>query len=340
MKNMNTKFPFGLIAICLLTISFFQLSCTSLQQSTASIAKDDLYDIPTKVSSNDNSNSQTETLQQDEQEDASYQEYQNYQDDRYLRLKVANRNRWTSIDDYGYWNDPRYNFAYYPSYLGWNSWYSGYYGNSWYHPFGYSIGLGWGGYYPYMNSFYSVGWGWNDYGWGFGGLGYGMGWGGYGYGWNPFYAGYWNPYGPIYYNNYYGGGLIQHPIRLRDRIPVQPGRTNLAAYNNFNRNYSSNGVRPNGVSMHSRNVNSATLNKNNFGSLIRRAVNNNANYQSSNRASQNLERPTRNSNYNQFNSNPARVSSNNTSSPSSNSSSNSSGGGHFVGGGRRGGGGK
>jgi hypothetical protein len=41
-----------------------------------------------------------------------YQDYQSYQDDRYLRLKVANRNRWSTIDDWGYWNDPRFNNAF------------------------------------------------------------------------------------------------------------------------------------------------------------------------------------------------------------------------------------
>jgi len=43
----------------------------------------------------------------DEQE---YQEYISSQDDAYLRRKVTNRNRWSTIDDFSYWNDCRYNF--------------------------------------------------------------------------------------------------------------------------------------------------------------------------------------------------------------------------------------
>lgn len=344
MKNRKTKIHFSLIGISLLAFSFLQTSCTSLQQSTASIAKDDLYDGPSTSSTtrayNKNERAQETVVNTDEEE--NYQEYQNYQDDRYLRLKVANRNRWSAIDDFGYWNDPRFNYAYYPSYLGWNSWYSGYYGASWYNPFGYSIGMGWGGYYPYMNSYYSMGWGFNDYfGMGYGGFGYGIGYGGFGYGWNPLYAGYWNPYGAIYYGNYWGGGFPHNTIRFRERIPVQPGRTNLASYNNNYRNFNSNGVRPSGVSNTPRNINSANINNNNFGNLMRRAASSNANYQSNNNGQMNnLERPARFSNSNQFNSSPIR--SNSTSSPSFNSggsgNSGGGGGGHFIGGGRRGGG--
>jgi hypothetical protein len=341
MKNQKTNIHFGLVGICLLAFSFLQTGCTSLQQSTASIAKDDLYDSPSTPSSKVYERTSVATANETSVDnEEQYQEYQNYQDDRYLRLKVANRNRWNAIDDFGYWNDPRYNFAYYPSYMGWNSWYSGYYGASWYNPFGYSIGLGWGGYYPYMNSFYNMGWGFNDFGFGYGGIGYGMGFGGFGYGWNPYYAGYWNPYGPIYYGGYFGGGLPYNGIRLRDRIPVQPGRTNLAGYNNNNRNFNSNGFRPSGINNSSRNINSATMNNNNFGNLVRRAVNSNANYQSNNN-NNTLERPARFSGQNQFNTNSNRVS-NSVSSPSFNTGGGGGhtggGGGNFVGGGRRGGG--
>lgn len=345
MKKQKTTTNLRRSAACIVAFSFFISGCTSLQQSTAVVA-DDLYDNP--------SPKQIQSSVAVAQDDAeNYQDYQNYQDDRYLRLKVANRNRWSSIDDFGYWNDPRYNNAYYPSYMGWNSWYAGYYGASWYNPFG-VYSMGWGGYYPYMNSYYSLGWGFNDFGFGYGGYGgfgyAGLGFG-YGYGWNPYYS---------YYGigGYYGGGYPLHGGQYYQRVPVQPNRTNLAAYNNRGtRNFNSNeGIRPSSVGNFagSRNINSATINNNNnsFGSLVRRAISSNSMNGSSDLNS--LERPSRFSNNsihsNRTNSNGNYVAprvSNNISSPSNFSSGGSSGGfrssggaggGGFVGGGRRGGG--
>ncbi len=40
-----------------------------------------------------------------------YQEYVGSQDDRYLRMKIANRGRWNSLDNFDYWNDSRYDFG-------------------------------------------------------------------------------------------------------------------------------------------------------------------------------------------------------------------------------------
>ena len=106
------------------------------------------------------------------------EEYQNYissQDDRYLRMKVANRGRWNSLDDYSYWNDSRYDFGCYNY-----SYFSSY--NNALNPF-------------YWNNPFGL----NNPGWG---LGYSMGYGSmynpysyYGYGWNnPFYT-------VVFYNN-------------------------------------------------------------------------------------------------------------------------------------------
>lgn len=39
-----------------------------------------------------------------------YQENITSQDDRYLRMKVQNRDRWQPIDDYSYWYDSRYDY--------------------------------------------------------------------------------------------------------------------------------------------------------------------------------------------------------------------------------------
>lgn len=41
-----------------------------------------------------------------------YNEYAANSDDNYLRMRVRNRYQWDAIDDYAYWNDPRYDFGY------------------------------------------------------------------------------------------------------------------------------------------------------------------------------------------------------------------------------------
>lgn len=37
-----------------------------------------------------------------------YEEYISAEDDRYLRMKIQNRDRWSELDDYSYWNDSRF----------------------------------------------------------------------------------------------------------------------------------------------------------------------------------------------------------------------------------------
>ena len=403
-KKANTNFR--LIAICLVTFSLFGTSCTSLQQS-ASIATDDLYTTPNNTNNtiasnkkvisaenwgmpnkvqNYNSNQQNNSTSQNNSNNSEgvnadseeYQDYQNYQDDRYLKLKVANRNRWSTIDDWGYWNDPRFNNAFYPSYMGWNSWYTGYYGASWYYPFGSSFSLGWGGYNPYSSFGYGMGWGFNDFGYGgfgyngfgFGGFGYGgFGYGGFGYGgWNPYYAGYWNPYANYYQ---YGGMFGGNPINIRNYdkfVPVQSNRTNLNPYmknmgqfrrvadvrenGSFVNSNNNTGARSNTPSsFRNSNSNSATNsnansnitqpNSSSFSSLIKRVMNVNSNERAAsfNNSSKNYS--------NQNNSNQSNTPIRSSSSPSfsapassGSGSGGSSGGGGFIGGGRRPGGGK
>ena len=229
MNTLKTTANLRLFALGIVMLSFLMSSCTSLQQTTT-IATDDLYYAPNKQVA------ETQAVAANEED--GYQDYQNYQDDRYLRMKVANRNRWSGIDDWGYWNDPRFNYSYYPSYMGWNSWYTGYYGSSWYSPFGPSYSMGWGGYSPYSSFGYGLGWGgyYDNFAFGYGGFGYGgFGYGlGYGYGWNPYYMGNWNPYG----YNYGMGGIYGGGVNVRNydkRVPMQ-NRTGLDPYiNNANR---------------------------------------------------------------------------------------------------------
>lgn len=78
-----------------------------------------------------------------------YNEYISSADDRYLRMKVANNSRWSTIDDYSYWYDSRYDFcpnnsSFYNSPYAMNPW-----------SVGYSIGYG----RPYYGSIYG---GWNS----------------------------------------------------------------------------------------------------------------------------------------------------------------------------------
>ena len=163
MKTLITYSPLKLMALGLVLISCIATSCTSLQQTTVA-ATDDLYFTPSAeaatktIASTNNKRSNDQLQSEDEQE---YQDYQSYPDDRYLRLKVTNRNRWAAIDDFGYWNDPRFSMNMGLAYGGWGGglggWGGGYYGSPW----------GYGGYYgsPYG---YGGGWGRGGFGIGFG----------------------------------------------------------------------------------------------------------------------------------------------------------------------------
>jgi hypothetical protein len=308
MNSYKMAFNIRLIIMSLVTISCLGTSCTSLQQSTAS-ATDDLYYTPNNKETEKRNIAATQNgYVNDTENQDQYQDYQSYPDDRYLRLKVANRYRWDPIDDFGYWNDPRFNYAYYPSYYGWNSWYSGIYGASWYNPFGISMGIGWGGYSPYMNSYYTMGWGYDGFGYGlgYGGFGYGMGYGGFGYGgWNPYFASYWNPYAGYY--SYYGGGGFMgggRRVHFQDPSATHTSAPTLAAYRNASYNGNFNNV-TNTTNGNTRYTGNANLN-NNFGSLLKRVVttNSNTNYANS------WDRPSRSFN----NSNPVKVTSTNNNS--------------------------
>lgn len=81
-----------------------------------------------------------------------YEEYISSQDDRYLRMKVANRNRWSGIDDFDYWYDSRYDFNRINPYNNWNTY-------TWNNPW--HLSLGYGGWRPYTGLGY-YGWGWNN----------------------------------------------------------------------------------------------------------------------------------------------------------------------------------
>ncbi len=81
--------------------------------------------------------------QTQKQQDAAYQEYISSLDDRYLRMKIANRYRWSALDNFDYWYDSRYDFGAY-NYR--NHYYTSVNPYAW-NP-GWNIGIGYGSYYP------------------------------------------------------------------------------------------------------------------------------------------------------------------------------------------------
>jgi len=85
-----------------------------------------------------------------------YQEYISSQDDAYLRRKVANRNRWSVIDDFSYWNDYRFNFFpsnynYFNPYFNFMT-FNPFYGGHYFGNIGYIPSLGWNN--PYYTLIY------------------------------------------------------------------------------------------------------------------------------------------------------------------------------------------
>ena len=186
---------YGLIATVL-------ASCSSAYR--ASQTPDDVYFSPARVG-----------VQKQVASNDQYENYVGSEDDQYLRMKVRDRQRWSGIDDYSYWNDSRYvpsynyNYDYYRNNIyntyAWNNWntpYSSFYYNPMYSGFGMGVGLG--------NSFYFPQYG---YGYGYGGT--------YGY----------NPYGTTY--------IIKNPTRA---LSPSVNRPNLNGYRNglFNNRNSSN----------------------------------------------------------------------------------------------------
>jgi hypothetical protein len=126
-----------LLLLSTISISLFT-SCSTAYKSGQT--PDDVYYSPGRaVVSAKEEEKQQQQLEQ-------YEEYVSSQDDRYLRMKVANRSRWNALDDYDYWYDSRYdfcrnNYSFYNQYSynpGWQLGIS--YGRS---AWGYNYGYGW-----------------------------------------------------------------------------------------------------------------------------------------------------------------------------------------------------
>ena len=113
----------------LLLLAFSAALITSCSTYKAGQTPDDVYFSPAKESV---------AKQEKEVRRDRYEEYVSAEDDRYLRMKIQNRERWSTIDDYSYWNDSRYhdcnNLYASNNYNTYNKYYNGYlnntYGNS------------------------------------------------------------------------------------------------------------------------------------------------------------------------------------------------------------------
>lgn len=83
----------------ILLLAFSAVLFTSCSTYKAGQTPDDVYYSPAR-----------ELVAKEEREVKRdrYDEYISSADDRYLRMKIQNRERWSDLDDYAYWNDSRY----------------------------------------------------------------------------------------------------------------------------------------------------------------------------------------------------------------------------------------
>ena len=169
-----------------------------------------------------------------------YQQYVSTMDDNYLRMRVSNYNRWSSLDNFSYWNDMRYGF----SPIGVNT-----------------LTHGWGWNDPWAVGYnpWNIGWnpGWN--------LGFGIN------AWNTWCP---NPYGPGIWGSPVYNSPFYSVIGYVNPKLITPGvnaGANLTAYRN--RTYN-NGNNYSGGKDSWYAPGTQGGNNNNFGNLVRRVFSN------------------------------------------------------------------
>ena len=111
--------------ILLLALAVAALSSCTTAYKTGQ-TPDDVYFSPTRP--------QEEYVQVEKKDDRRYQSREEYYDDRYLRMRVGNRLRWSELDDYYYYGN-RYDYSYYNSYYWNNPWSPCTYWNAHYNPY-------------------------------------------------------------------------------------------------------------------------------------------------------------------------------------------------------------
>jgi len=99
-------------------------SCTTAYKTGQT--PDDVYFSPVRQ--------QDEYVQTEKKDEGRYQSREEYYDDRYLRMRMNNRLRWSELDDYYYYGN-RYDYSYYNSYNWSNPWSPCSYWNNHYNPY-------------------------------------------------------------------------------------------------------------------------------------------------------------------------------------------------------------
>ena len=107
-------------------------SCTTAYKTGQT--PDDVYYSPGKP--------QDEYVRVEKKDDRYYRGSDDYYEDRFLRMRLQNRYRWSALDDYYFYNTYAYNpYGYYHSwnspwnsYYTWNNFYNPYYGGIPYYP--------------------------------------------------------------------------------------------------------------------------------------------------------------------------------------------------------------
>ena len=112
--------------ILLLALTVAALSSCTTAYKTGQ-TPDDVYFSPVRQ--------QDEYVQTEKRDDRRYQSREEYYDDRYLRMRVNNRQRWSELDDYYYYGN-RYDYSYYNNSYYWNNpWSPCSYWNNHYNPY-------------------------------------------------------------------------------------------------------------------------------------------------------------------------------------------------------------
>jgi uncharacterized membrane protein YgcG len=109
-----------LLALTAIVIS----SCTTAYKTGQT--PDDVYFSPVRP--------EDEYVRTDRNDDNQYRNYDEYYDNRYLRMKVHNRTRWSELDDWYYYGN-RYNYTFYNSYYWSNPWSPYTYWNNYFNPY-------------------------------------------------------------------------------------------------------------------------------------------------------------------------------------------------------------
>jgi hypothetical protein len=119
------------ILLLALTAAAFS-SCTTAYKTGQT--PDDVYYSPTRP--------QEEYVRVEKQDDRYYRGSDDYYEDRFLRMRIQDRYRWSALDDYYFYNTFAYSpYGYYNSwnnpwnnYYTWNNFYNPYYGGIPYYP--------------------------------------------------------------------------------------------------------------------------------------------------------------------------------------------------------------